>query len=330
MTLDRYGGDLLAQASAYTALHDDELRRRAVRAATDKDAGELVALTVAWLAHAGRSGVLTSPRTVEAYALGVRQVVEHAGEHAWNLLRPGRHDPRGYVNSLLAAGRAPSGVRLKIAAAGALYRALRWAGATEADPFRDVRVPKDLTSGLVKRPPYSEDDIADVLDQCDTQTRFLMFLVAHAGLRIREALDLTWDDLEEGARRVYVRSGKGRKARVISMSTSLARASRAYRAEFGPGGAQHRDGKRTTAPDQVFRFKTYMGAKYHLDKAFRAAGVPFRGFHPGRKYAGTRLLRQLRDYARVAAHLGHESVDTTRKGYAELPADDLKDALSGW
>ena len=75
---------------------------------------------------------------------------------------------------------------------------------------------------------------------------------------------------------------------------------------------------------------TPVTARYHLGKAFRAAGVDFRGFHPGRKYAGTRLLRQIKDFGRVAAHLGHESVDTTRRGYAQLAADDLKDDLSGW
>ena len=42
------------------------------------------------------------------------------------------------------------------------------------------------------------------------------------------------------------------------------------------------------------------------------------------------LLQQIKDFGRVAAHLGHSSVDTTRKGYAQLAADDLKDVLAGW
>ena len=191
-------------------------------------------------------------------------------------------------------------------------------------------MPKDRTSGLVKRPPYSEDEVAEVLERAGVQERFLLFLICHAGLRIREALDLGWADLDEAGRRIHVVSGKGRKARLVAMSGSLARASRAYRARFGPGGSEHTDGKRRTGGEMVFRYKTYMGAKHHLDMAFRLAGVPFRGFHPGRKYAGTRLVKQLRDFARVAAHLGHASVDTTRKGYAELPSDDLKGELDGW
>lgn len=330
MTLAVYQGDLPAQSRVWTNLHDEELRRRAVRAAGEKDVDALVSLTTAYLAHQGGSGVLTSPRTVEAYQLGTRQFALYAREQAVNLLRPHRHDAQNYVNHLLGQGRKPAGVQLKVAAASCLYRALRWAGATEADPFRDAKVPKDRTPGLVKRPPYSEDDLADVLEQADIHAKFLLFLTAHAGLRIGEALALEWDDLDEAARRLHVRSGKGRKGRVVAMSGSLARATRHYRGLYGPGGPDHTDGKRTTPGTRVFRYADMTTARYHLQKAFKAAGVKFRGFHPGRKYAGTRLLQQIKDFGRVAAHLGHESVDTTRKGYAQLAADDLKDDLAGW
>ena len=330
MTLAPYQGDLLARSREWTNLHDEELRRRAVRAAADKDVAALVSLATAYLAHQGGSGVLTSPRTVEAYALGTRQFAEYATAQALSLLRPGRHDAQGYINHLLAAGRKPAGVQLKVAAAGCLYRALRWAGATDADPFRDTRVPRDRTPGIVKRPPYTEDELADVLEHADVHARFLLFLTAHAGLRISEALALEWSDLDEAARRLHVRSGKGRKGRVVAMSTSLARAARHYRGLYGPGGPEHTDGKRTTPGDRLFRYGHPMTARHHVGKAFALAGVDFRGFHPGRKYAGTRLLRQIKDFGRVAAHLGHESVDTTRRGYAQLAADDLKDDLAGW
>lgn len=330
MTLALYRGDALTQLREWTNLHDDELRRRAVKAAGEKDIPALVSLTTAYLSQQGKSGVLSSPRTIEAYELGVRQFLEYAESQAVNLLRPGRHDAPGYVAAMLAAGRAPAGAQLKVAAAACLYRALRWAGATEADPFRDVRVPKDPTPSLVKRPPYTEDDLADVLDHADTHEKFLLFLVAHAGLRISEALALEWTDVDEAAKRIHVRSGKGRKGRIVAMSTSLARATRHCRALYAPGGPDHGDGRRATPPTRVFRYGDVKTARYHLGKAFKRAGVPFRGFHAGRKYAGTRLVQQIRDFGRVAAHLGHASVDTTRRGYAQLAADDLKDDLSSW
>lgn len=330
MTLAPYQGDRLTQAHTWSSLGDEDLRRRAVKAAADKDTDALISLTRAYLTQEGASGLLTSPRTIEAYTLGVRQFLDYATNQAVNLLRPGRRDASGYVAFMLASGRKPAGVQLKVAAATCLYRALRWAGATDADPFKDVRIPKDRTPGLVKRPPYTEDELADVLDHADPHGKFLLFVTAHAGLRISEALALQWDDLDEAGRRIHVRSGKGRKARVVAMSTSLARATRHYRGLYAPGGAQHMDGRRTTPHDHVFRYASPMTARYHLDKAFQAAGVTFRGFHPGRKYAGTRLLQQVKDFGRVAAHLGHESIDTTRKGYAQLATDDLKDDLVGW
>ncbi|ACO47546.1 site-specific integrase [Deinococcus deserti] len=205
----------------------------------------------------------------------------------------------------------------------------RWNQAVEGRVLAQ-RVPKDRTPGIIKRPPYSEDKLADVLEKADVLAKFLLFLTAHAGLRIREALALEWDDLDETAKRIHVRSGKGRKARIVAMSTSLARATRHYRGLFGPGGPDHPDGKRTTSSTHVFRYASVMTARNHIEKAFKVAGVKFRGFHPGRKYAGTRLLQQVKDFGRVAAHLGHQSVDTTRKVYAQLAADDLKDDLAGW
>lgn len=329
-TLDLYRGDLLAQSREWTGLHDEELRRRAVRAAGERDTAQLLSLVTAYLSHAGGSGVLTSRHTLNAYRTGVKQFLGWAEVNAVNLLRPGRHDGQHYINSLLAEGRKPAGVKLKVAAANCLYRALRWAGASQATPFEDVKVAPDHTPGLVKRPPYSEDDLHDVLRVADVQVRFLLLLTAHGGLRISEALSLKWSDLDSDARRLTVTSGKGRKARIVAMSTSLARAARDYRALYGPGGTEAQDGYRTTSPEFVFRFSDTETARYHMKKAFKAADVKFRGFHPGRKYAGTRLLQQVKDFGRVAAHLGHESVDTTRKGYAALPVDDLKQDLSGW
>lgn len=326
--LDIRRGTHLEQAGAWTNLHDDEMRRRAVQAAGEKDAGALLSLLDAYLTHRGAAGLLTSAHTRAAYRTGARQFLGYAEANAMNLLRPGRHAAQGYVAHLLAAGRAPAGVNLKVAAAGALYRALRWAGATEAQPFRDVIIPKDRTPGVVKRPPYTEEDLQDVLEVAGAHEKFLLFLLAHAGLRISEALALTWADLGDESRRIQVRSGKGRKGRVVGMSASLARAAHAYRALYGPGGPEHTP--RRTPAEQVFRYAHVSTARHHLEKAFALAGVPFRGFHPGRKYAGTRLLQEIRDFGRVAAHLGHESIDTTRKGYAQLAADDLKENLDRW
>lgn len=334
MTLAPMTATILAQTRSWTSLHDDELRRRAAAAARDRDAAALSDLTAAYLGHLGSSGVLTSPKTLSAYRLGVRQYVDYTGTHAVGILRPGRHDAQGYVAAMLAAGRAPEGVQLKVAAARCLYRALRWAGATEADPFRDVRIPKDHTTGLEKRPPYTEADIERVLDIAAEHDGLLLLLTAHAGLRVSEALGLNWNDLDLAGARVRV-TGKGRKTRTVPMSARLIAAAEAYRTLYGPGGEAHSHDaqgplRRTTPRLRVFRYATVQNATQAMRRTFIQAGVSWRGFHAARKYAGTRLLGETGDLATVAAFLGHASVDTTRDSYAAVASDAAAPALRNW
>lgn len=334
MTLAQVTSDLLTQTTTWINLHDDELKRRATLAARDKDAAALTDLSVAYLAHLGGSGVLTSPKTIEAYRIGIRQYVAHTQAHAIGILRPSRHAPQHYVSTLLAQGRKPASVQLKIAAARCLYRALRWAGATEADPFKDVRIPKDHTTGLEKRPPYTEQDIERVLEHASPHDRFLLLLTAHAGLRIAEALALTWANFDLEHRRLRV-IGKGRKSRTVPMSARLVEAATQYRTLYGPGGESHQHDengqrRRTTPHLQAFRYRTVQNAVHAMKTPFAQAGVPWRGFHAARKHAGTKLLKRTGDLATVAAFLGHSSVDTTRNSYAAVASDAASDAMHDW
>ena len=334
MTLAQVTSGLLAHTTTWINLHDDELKRRATLAARDKDAAALTDLSVAYLAHLGGSGVLTSPKTIEAYRIGIRQYVAHTQAHAIGILRPTRHAPQHYVSSLLAQGRKPASVQLKVAAARCLYRALRWAGATEADPFKDVRIPKDHTTGLEKRPPYTEQDIERVLEHASPHDRFLLLLTAHAGLRIAEALALTWADFDLEHRRLRV-TGKGRKSRTVPMSARLVEAATQYRVLYGPGGEAHQHDengqhRRTTPHLQAFRYRTVQNAVHAMKTPFVQAGVPWRGFHAARKYAGTKLLKRTGDLATVAAFLGHSSVDTTRNSYASVASDAASDQMNDW
>lgn len=327
LNLARYRADLLNRSNEWSNLHDQELRRRAVKAAAEIDIPELLELSEAYLVQEGRSNLLTSPHTIKAYAIGIRQFLEYASTNGISLLRPKKREMQHYVAYLLQAGRTPATVQLKIMTATSLYRALSWAGAVHTNPFTQIIIPKDPTHGLVKRPPYTEDDVSAVLEKAGLQDRVLILLLCHAALRISEALMLTWEDIDVEHRRIQIRQGKGRKDRTVAMSTSMARALKAFRKAAPEAPA---DARRTTPAQAIFSYSHTTTARYHLKKVFEAAGVKFRGFHPGRKFAGTRLLRQVKDLARVAEHLGHASVETTRKGYVSYDIDDLKDELSHW
>lgn len=316
-SLDLYKGSLLDHARQVATLPEDELKRRAALAAGQKDFAGLWEIVLVYLTLYGESTLLTSKHTIRSYRTGVQQFVEYSAENAWKLLAPRRNDPQLYVNHLLGLGKSIQTVQSRVAAARMLYKALRWAGVTEADPFSDIKTPKEHTNPWDKSEPYSDEEVGAMLEFADPQEQVLILVLAHGGLRISEALELVWDDLDEGRRRIRVNKGKGRKMRVVNMSRSLLEAVRAYRTSLGiPKG-------------RLFSFKGRSGAVKRMDDIILQSGVRFRGFHAFRKHSGTKLMAQVKDVARVAKHLGHSDTNVTRT-YAQLPTDDLRDTLDDW
>lgn len=327
MTLDVYRAGPIDRAREWTALAPEERRRRAVAAVASKDVAVLWSLTGAHLALHGASGVLTSRHTLTAYRAGVRALVRYAAENAWTLARPTPDDAQTWVSRMLEDGLAISTVRVRVAAANALYRALRWAGATTAHPFGDVTVPRDRRHGLEKNAPYTPAQVDAALAAAAAhptraaELRALLLVLAHAGLRIDEALALRWSDahLDGPAPRLVVQVGKGRRSRAVPAGPRLRDALAAYRDR--PRTARHRD-------DRVFPFRTWRGAARHVRPLFASEGE-FRGFHAFRKAMGSRLYAQLGDFAAVAEVLGHSDVNTTR-GYVRIGEDRARAALDGW
>lgn len=143
------GGDTLARADRWAGLQEDARRREAVRAASEHDQAALWDLTRSWLINFGRKGGSPSPRSLSPTA---------ALLEAWkqeNLLHPSRMAATRWLRSLEAAGAKPSTVQVMLSAARSLYAALRSAGATEADPFKDAHAGKDPVPAHEKRGEYS-------------------------------------------------------------------------------------------------------------------------------------------------------------------------------
>jgi len=310
-----------SDALALTNLTDQALRVRAVQAASSYDTDALVTVTHAYMTTASRKGARTSQKTLAAYALAVRDFVPWARDNGVTLLHPGRRDGGRYVAQLQtrpSQGQGKVGtlsastVAQYVAGVRALYRALRWAGATEAQPFEDAHVPPDPTPGIVKNPPYRAE-IDAVLEHCDARLAALLLLCAHAGLRITEALNLSTHDVSGS--RITV-EGKGGKTRVVPLSRRLREALSDLPA-LGPAG-------------RLFDW-SYAQATYRMQKAFRAAGhlSAWRGFHAARKHSGTRLYSATKDFTRVGLFLGHNSVDTTRR-YVAVEQDDVANEVENF
>lgn len=185
-------------------------------------------LTEAYIVLHGRSGAHVSPHTIENYERGTRKLLEHwQGE---NLLRPSGDAPLRFVRELEEEGLAPGSINVRLASARTLHKALRWAGATEAAPFADVKAPRDPTPAEEKRQAYSDEAIEELVKYASTPDRVLILLAAHGGLRISEILALKWTDVDLAGGTLKVSRGKGGKRRTVHLSAALAAVLEQYQA----------------------------------------------------------------------------------------------------
>lgn len=311
MTLAIYQGDLLSGARRWADLEAGERRRRAVVAAQGYEATELWSLTEAHTFLYGGAGAGMSPRTARAYREGITRFLAHAQTRTVNLLRPGRDAGAIYIRSLETEGLKPASVRVHLAAARALFRALRWAGVTEADPFADSKPAKDKVAPWDKRSPYSEEEVIALVQHAPLRDRVLILLCAHGGLRISEALALRWEEVETGS--LLVRVGKGGKSRRVVLSRTLAAALADFRQRQSAG---------------LVVGGTQEAARKRLARIARLAGVESKGFHAFRHYAGTKIAGSL-GLEDAARHLGHSSIETTRV-YAKWADTSLNNELRNW
>jgi integrase len=305
LEIQRYAGTIQDRSRAWTTLEAGELRRRAVEAARDRDLETLWAITEAHLGLLGQPSV----HTLRAYKTGLGVTLEAlSGE---NVLRPAKNWGLRFIRELEVDLKASS-VRSRLASARALFAALRWAAATEAEPFNDVRVKADREASDEKRQPYPLEAVDTLLETASPRDRVLILLGAHAGLRVSEACTLEWADVMIDAQAIKIRNGKGGKPRTVSISTRLAQALTVLERDSGlvlDLGAQ--------------------GARAALRRLCSSAGVTYQAVHSLRHQAGTRLYRQTGDLKAVAKHLGHSRLESSSV-YAKFAEDSLKETVNDW
>lgn len=297
----RTATDTLTLAEAYQRLPEDDRKRRAATAANQHDGPALAELTVAHLRLHGRAGAYT----VRNYTAAVLRLVDTWQQAGENMLRPSRDAGHLYLRQL-EAQHAAATVRLHLAACAALYRALRWAGATEAHPFGDTRVVKaDKRRNDEKREAFTEADLARLLAVAEPVDAALVLLGARGGLRLAEALALTWADvhLNDTAPTLTVRHGKGGKDREVLLVPELTEALAALQGD--------------TQDAPVLPYRSPTRARQRLRRLQERAGVALksgRAVHSLRHSAGTAVYAATGDLVAVQAWLGHANVATSR-GY---------------
>ena len=314
--------ELAGRTDRIARLEPDELRRRAVTACRDADEAELWSITEAFLVTRGRKGARVSERTLETYQDSVQTFVRWALPAGVQLLRPRAAEGFSFVRHLEALKLMPSSVQVRLSGARTLYAALRWAGATEANPFADVKAARDPRASHEKRGPYTDTEVNTLLAAADPQEKVMLLLAADSGLRNSEMTDVRRADLrlDEEHPHVQVR-GKGRGG--WSERAPLS----------GRGVTAIKQWLAAAPADNEFllTWRTRKSTRLRLLHLCERAGVRYEGreVHGLRHTAGTRTYQETGDIMESKDLLRHRDITSTQV-YVQYARRGKKAANRDW
>lgn len=322
----------LAEARDLKAALTADVRRGEYRSLSKVTFGEYVA---EWIgSYQGRTSRGIRPETLADYRhdLGLDQDGNATGSGA--LVFFGRmqlsaiepRDVKRYAAELAARGLSPSSVRNLLAPVRALLATASEDGLIRGNPAAGLRIVQRVEQEESRTKALTEDELQALLAEVPDEWRTFFKLLAHTGLRIGEAVALTWADVDFGKCRVSVRRRLYR-GRFDAPKSRYGR--RAVPLSQGLSQALWR--LRGTAGDEAPVFPSRQGS--HLDPsnvaarvlkpAARRAGVPWAGFHSLRHTCATMLFRHGLNAKQVQMWLGHHSPAFTLATYVHLLPDDL-------
>lgn len=321
-------------------------RREALRAAHEQQAEVLGELVEYHLRLKSRQAGAVSASTLRGYRLAVRDFLGFVGppespRHALHQLDA--EVIERYLIELRGRGLELGSVRVYLYGVRALFRALVWAGARGDDPARDVRAPRDPTPAHTRKRAVAPPQLRRLFalpgerhgpGEVAARDGVILMLGATLGLRASEIVGLDLSDVDLALGEVYVRRGKGGKARRVPVTragaellTRWLRAREALRVR----GEVRDDEPALLVSFRPSRFGgrlSVRGLREVVNGYLAGAGLPrdMFGVHTLRRTAGTRLYRATRDLHVVSDILGHANV-TTSAIYAKLDQGLRREAL---
>lgn len=186
-----------------------------------------------------------------------------------------------------------------------MRKMFNWAaerGLLASNPVKGIKMfsESDRVRDRVLRPDEEERLFAELAPRI----RPVILTLLHTGLRYREGLNLTWDNVDLARRRIKVEKTKSKRARIIPINSKLLMTLEDLRAgSKGP---------------QVF---PYRSVRTGFENACERAGLADFTFHDLRRTFGTRLLEHGVDIVTISKLYGHSSVLVTQR-YLH-PSDEL-------
>lgn len=280
----------------------------------------------------GRAGRRLSARTGRAYASQLQALVAVCGG------LPVSHLARRHVEAACRRPPSPASAQAYLRAARALLRwAVRrgWAAVDVTDGIALDGGPQSVGSYL------QPAEVPAFLAACTPSLRVRAGLIVETGLRGGEAAHLRWSWVTRGIGRPSIRvpahdpasgfTAKGRRARPIPLSAEGARWLAQAAERWGPDGfVLHGQPEPARHDNWSSRARLRGGGPNPggVRGACELAGVTLVGLHGLRRTAGVIWLSAGLSIYQVQRLLGHESVTTTERAYADVLQSDLADAFA--
>jgi integrase len=288
-----------------------------------------------WIdSYAGRTARGFSDTTRPEYR---RPIEQHALPRwrTWTLEDVEPADVRELFAATRERGATASTIRKLRVALSALFATAVEENALRSNPVQGVRIPQapadeDHEDGRPKA--LTRNELSVLLSAIPADWRLFFELLTHTGLRISEAIGLTWQHVELGERpRLKVTEQfyegqrkrlKSRKARrEIPLSEGMAGKLRAHRRDT------YRDEDRPVFPSKRGTELNPSNVRGRvLSPAAERAGLGWVSFHTFRHTCASLLFEAGKNVKQVQEWLGHASPAFTLNTYVHLMDDGLGDA----
>lgn len=182
--------------------------------------------------------------------------------------------------------------------------------------FKTPKISKKLPIVL------SKDEVKRLLGSAKGEkSKLMMMMLYSSGVRVSELVNLKWNDLEFEEKIGWVRSGKGRKDRVIILSENLLEGLRLFVGQKKPEN-EHIFSNKAGMP------LTSRNVQKMVRKTAQRAGINKRVTpHTLRHSFATHLLENGTDIRKIQELLGHSNLQTTQI-YTKVSTEELKKVKS--
>lgn len=297
-----------------------------------------------WIeSYAGRTARGFSERSRDLY----RRAIEDHALPRWGTWKLGDIEPadvRGLLRDVRDTGASTSVVHGLRSVLSALFATAVEDGLLRSSPAVKVRIPAAPATELEEdeqAKALTRAELAVLLAAVPDDWRLFFEFLAHTGLRISEAVGLTWRYLDLGTKpkvrvreqfyngeRLRLKSGHSR--RDVPLSAGMAERLRAHRRDSYTGDVAPvfatRVGTELSRPNVSGRVLKPAAEAVGLVRARDGEMVPWPSFHTFRHTCASLLFDSGKNVKQVQEWLGHSDPGFTLRTYVHLLDEGLGDA----